>query len=72
MRENYGFIHNDPDTVELLTDMAMPEKACQGSPWYQILSNTRYANEFYYVGANINERENIIEDGFLKSGNEEH
>lgn len=44
MKENYGFIHNDPDTVEALCDISMPEKACQGSPWYQILSNSAYAN----------------------------
>ena len=39
MKNNFGFIHNDPDTVEALQGLSMPEKACQGSPWYQILSN---------------------------------
>jgi hypothetical protein len=72
MQENFGFIHNDPDTVEFLKDTRMPKKACQGSPWYQILSNQRYANLFYYVGAFVEEREKIIEDEYAESGNEEH
>ena len=28
MKNNYGFIHNDPDTVEALQGLSMPEKAC--------------------------------------------
>ena len=39
MRDNFGFIHNDPDTFDMLKETRMPKKACQGSPWYQILSN---------------------------------
>ena len=31
---------------------------------YQILSNPKYSNEFYYVGAFVGEREKLIEDGF--------
>ena len=36
------------------------------------MSNSAYKNEFFYVGANISERENIIEDGYAKSENKEH
>ena len=42
----------------------MPKKAIQGTPWYQILSNPKYSNDFYYIGAFVNEREKLIEDGF--------
>ena len=71
MRDNFGFIHNDPDTIDLLKETRMPKKACQGSPWYQILSNQRYANLFYYVGAFVGEREKVIEDEFEETENEQ-
>jgi hypothetical protein len=72
MRDNFGFIHNDPDTINTLDATRVPKKAVQGTPWYQILSNQRYANEFYYVGAFVNEREKIIEDGYSESKNDSH
>ena len=36
----------------------------QGTPWYQIISNYRYADAFQYIGANVDEREKLIEDGY--------
>jgi len=72
MKNNFGFIHNDPDTITLLDQSMVPKKAMQGSPWYQILSNRKYSNLFYYVGAFLAEREKIIEDGFAPDeGHEE-
>ena len=35
----------------------------QGTPWYSILTNSRYAEDFNYIGAHISEREKLIEDG---------
>ena len=35
----------------------------QGTPWYSILANPKYAFEFNYIGANVTEREKLIEDG---------
>ena len=54
---------NDPDTIETLEKHKMPKKAIQGTPWYHILSNKRYVNEFIYFGPHIAEREKLIEDG---------
>ena len=53
----------DPDTIEMLEKVMYPELAMQGTPWYSILQNPMYANEFNYIGANITEREKLIEDG---------
>ena len=64
MKKNYGFIPNDPDTIKELDLVAVPRKAMQGTPWYQILSNQLYAQRFFYIGAFVEEREKIIEDGF--------
>lgn len=33
-QENFGFLINDPDTIESLGKIIMPKKACQGTPWY--------------------------------------
>lgn len=64
MKENFGFEHNDPDTIEVLDATKVPEKAIQGTPWYQLLSNVVYEEEFNYIGAFIPEREKLIEDGY--------
>ena len=41
----------------------MPKKAIQGTPWYNILSNPQYAEDFNYIGAFVDEREKLIKDG---------
>jgi hypothetical protein len=63
LKKNFGFEMNDPDTIEVLAKHTMPKKAIQGTPWYHILSNKRYVNEFIYFGPHIAEREKLIEDG---------
>jgi len=63
MKKNFGIQVNDPDTIRLLDDTKQPKKACQGTPWYTVLSNVRYQNNFNYIGAFIGEREKLIEDG---------
>lgn len=70
MRENFGFQHNDPDTIENLDDASLPKRAFQGTPWYQILSNPIYQHDFNYIGAFIPEREKLIEDGYADVGPE--
>jgi hypothetical protein len=47
-----------------LEKATIPKKSIQGSPWYQILSNYKYQDQFQYIGAFIEEREKLIEDGF--------
>lgn len=64
MKENFGFEHNDPDTIEVLDATVVPKKAIQGTPWYQLLSNPLYEDGFNYIGAFVAEREKLIEDGY--------
>lgn len=64
MKENYGFETTDPDTVNAIDTIIMPVKPMMGTPWYTILSNPNYYMEMNYIGAQINEREKLIEDGF--------
>ena len=60
----------DPITVNRLDNTTMPKKSIQGTPWYQILSNMQYADDFYYIGAFVEEREKLIKDGDMKEGND--
>ena len=71
MKDNFMFMPNDPDTIETLDATKIPKKAIQGTPWYQILSNPAYSSQFYYVGAFINEREKLIEDGYPETENKQ-
>ena len=63
MKDNYGFVYNDGDTISTLNETKMPKKAVVGTPWYFILSNMKYMNLFNYIGAYVPEREKLIEDG---------
>lgn len=65
MRENYGFSFNDGDTITALRNAKNPKKAIQGTPWYQILSNPKYSNQFNYIGSFVGERYKLIEDGTI-------
>lgn len=69
LKENYGIEFQDPKVVEILDCTSMPKKAIQGTPWYNILSNPSYADEFYYIGAHVDEREKLIKDEDDGDGN---
>ena len=62
MKDNFGICINDPDTINTLNETCIPKKAIQGTPWYQVLSNSKYSSMFYYIGAFTEEREKLIED----------
>ena len=61
---NFGVLINDPDTVRTLDETEVPDKALQGTPWYTVLSNQGYTEAFGYIGAYVEEREKLIEDGY--------
>ena len=69
-KQSYGIEIIDPLTVARLDATTMPKKAIQGTPWYQILSNIDYADDFYYIGAFVDEREKLIKDGDMEEGND--
>ena len=61
LQNTFGFIITDPDTITELESINVPKKACQGTPWYQILTNEKYKHLFNYTGAYVSEREKLIE-----------
>jgi len=64
MMNNYLFENTDPDSVANLRHLFMPIKAMMRTPWYNILSNPVYVEQFNYLGAQIFEREKLIQDGW--------
>jgi hypothetical protein len=62
LKKQYGVEIEDQRVMDILDTTSMPKKAMQGTPWYSILSNPSYADEFYYIGAHVDEREKLIKD----------
>lgn len=63
MLEEYRVEIADPRVLETLEYKIWPAKAIQGTPFYNVLSNAVYADSFCYIGADVPEREKLIEDG---------
>lgn len=70
MKQNFGFEYTDPDTIQELKDAKYPELTITGTPWYNVMSNPQYVNEFCFVPSYVGEREKIINDGFPDATNE--
>lgn len=62
VKKYFGIAFNDPDTVNTLDAATQPKKAMMGTPWYTVLSNDAYKEDFSYIGAHVGEREKLIED----------
>ena len=56
--------------MEKLDYTVMPTRQLTGTPWYTCLSNPEYAEAFYYIGAEIEDREKYIKDGDYEEGND--
>lgn len=69
MMQNYGIEIEDPRIVDIIEQTRIPKKAIQGTPWYNVLSNATYSDDFNYIGAHIDEREKLIKDADDDDGN---
>ena len=63
LREVYGFNMMQREIEEKLDNQAESKKTIRGVPWYQILANPRYARDFCYLEAYIQNRSDYIVDG---------
>ena len=63
MREQFAVEIMDEAALRRLGTMQWPAKTMQGTPFYDILSNRDYADQFCYIGAHVPEREKLLEDG---------
>jgi hypothetical protein len=69
LKENYGIEIEDPMVMNILDHTSQPKKAMQGTPWYSILSNPSYSDDFFYIGAHVDEREKLIKSDDDLDGN---
>lgn len=65
IRKTCGFSFVDSNTFENLSKAEIPDLSMQGTPWYQPLSNYQYSHGFMYIGAAVEDRTDLIEDGIL-------
>lgn len=70
MKQNFGFEYTDPDTIDALKKAEYPRLTITGTPWYNVLSNPQYINNFCFVPSYVGEREKIINDGFEEAESE--
>ena len=64
MKKNFGFEYTDPDVIKALEEADYPENTITGTPWYNIMSNPQYVDDFTFVPSYVQEREKIIDDGY--------
>ena len=70
MKDNYLVQIEDPRFVDIVDMTEMPKVGIQRTPWYSVLCNMTYCEEFFYFGADVPEREKLIIDGDDEEGND--
>lgn len=65
MTEHFSLKFNDYNTMSFLRTNEVPKVPMVGTPWYRVLSNSEYCNDFMYLGAHLEDRHNLIEDGTM-------
>ena len=63
MKNKYGFEVYDRNVIQKLESIGTPTKwAMQGTPWYSMLSNPDYADDFNYINCKVKDRVKFIKD----------
>jgi len=62
MKDIYGFETIESDVVRNLEQAPWPRVSIQGTPWYNILTNQRYAEQFGYISPCVMDRDYYIKD----------
>lgn len=60
--EKFGFELSESWLIEKLEDTQWPEKSVQGTPWYAIMCNPAYVEDFAWLGPHVKDRELYIKD----------
>lgn len=55
--------------IDKLSEISVPQKSIQGTPWYNILSNPTYVQRFCYLGPHVRNREKYLKDRDDDAGN---
>ena len=62
MMTEYGFELCESSLIDKLENTKWPEKTIQGTPWYAILCNPAYVEEFAWLGPHVKDRGMYIKD----------
>ena len=62
LRKRFSLETDEPKVVDRVDLTKIPTHAIQGTPWYDILSNQTYAEEFCYFGPYVKDRESYIKN----------
>jgi hypothetical protein len=56
MMDHFGFELAEFWLIDKLDNCQWPEKSIAGTPWYNILCNSRYVEEFAWLGPHVKDR----------------
>lgn len=62
MMQEFGFELSESWLIEKLNNTQWPEKAIQGTPWYAIMCNPVYVEDFAWLGPHVKDRKLYIKD----------
>jgi len=62
MMQTFGFELAEFSLIDKLENCQWPEKSIAGTPWYAILCNNRYVEDFAWLGPHVKDRQNYIKE----------
>lgn len=62
MQKEYGFELNESSLIQQLEEVGWATRSIQGTPWYALMSNPKYVEDFSYIGPHVRDRNNLIRD----------
>lgn len=62
MMNEFGFELVESWLIEKLENSQWPEKSISGTPWYSLLSNSSYVEDFAWLGPHVKDRNLYIKD----------
>lgn len=69
MQQEYGFELQECNLIQKLEHTQWPKRPIQGTPWYSLMSNPKYVENFSYLGPHIKDRNNLIRDHDFDNSN---
>lgn len=62
MMQEFGFELSESWLIDKLENCKWPEKSISGTPWYAIMCNNAYINDFAWLGPHVMDRGDLIKD----------
>lgn len=69
MQKEYGFELYESQFMDQLEALTYRTRVVQGTPWYALMSNPKYIQDFSYLGPHIKDRNKLIRDSDFDSTN---